>query len=72
MSEQNGGCKEKRRDAMIGSHAAVTQLSEASRQLLHANALKAQTIQPSLAVGGVQWRLGQKIPSDNFKIRGVI
>src|ERR1700693_1100936 len=31
----HGGCKENRRDAMIGSRAAITQLSEASSQLLH-------------------------------------
>ena len=45
---------------MIGSRAAVTQLSEASSQLLHATAVKAQPIQQSLAVGGVQCRLGSR------------
>jgi hypothetical protein len=45
---------------MIGIRAAVTQLSEASSQLLHANAVKAQAIQQSLAVGGMRWRLGTR------------
>lgn len=45
---------------MIGIRAVVTQLSEASSQLLHANAVKAQTIQQSLSVGGMRWRLGTR------------